>query len=160
MMKRTLLAVGLAGTLLWGCTEESKPTEAKPREVAGNLKKLPPLPAKLENRSGTARPVEPMPDMPDPQGADPDLKVGMTRDELMTVMGNCAERTTLIPAYRGRSVVEVFQPRREEACLKRFGPRRIFVAGLTVSEIQPGMDPSPAEIANMPQAERVERGPR
>jgi hypothetical protein len=67
------------------------------------------------------------------------LKLGMTRQELMDVGGLCLLRTYLLPGYKGRQTVEVFQPR-DATCAEHLGKQRLHVVGGRLAALTPGLD--------------------
>ncbi len=68
-----------------------------------------------------------------------ELRVGMSREELMSAGGLCLLRTYLLPGYKGRPTVEVFQPR-DAQCAEHLGKRQLQLVGGKVAAIVAGLD--------------------
>jgi hypothetical protein len=145
-------AAVLSAALLGAGCSKSKEQPAAPAPVASPDKaeaaaapsaETPPA-AEAEAPSGEAAAKAAAPD----DGTPPEFKVGQTRDEVMERFGNCAVRRVFLPAGPGSLYVEIYQPKNDEACLKRLGERRFTIRGGTLYEIVPGLippDPPPHE---------------
>lgn len=68
--------------------------------------------------------------------ASGELKVGMSREELLRRLGPCGHRVLLMTA--SALPAEVFQPE-EGDCVQRFGERQFFVVGERLERIEPGL---------------------
>lgn len=105
----------------------AKPMVEKPRANLGTV-----WTQEMEEKSPPPK-VEQLP-------AQKDIKVGMTRDEVLDTLGVCAIRVAytppLPPAHRS---VETFQPR-GEPCQQRFGARRFMVVAGKLEEILDGLE--------------------
>jgi hypothetical protein len=137
----------LAGALLWGaCSKESAPAQApasKPAAPAPKAEKAAPAPAAEpeaapQEEAKAERPQAAEPEQP--SDAPPEFKIGQPRDQVMKLFGDCAERRAFRPAVPPDSLyVEIYQPKREERCLKRLGERRFTIRGDSLYEITPGL---------------------
>lgn len=108
------------------------PVSLAPRQSVGVPTKTPrPTPVRVDP-----------PPAPKPPGDPAAIKVGMSREAFVDVLGDCARRTAFVPPAKNRLVSEVFQPANAD-CIKRFGARRFLVLGGKLSEILAGVDQLP-----------------
>ena len=78
-----------------------------------------------------------------PSGPAPtELKLGQSREDVVRVLGDCAERMHYLPGGSGSLSVEVLQPKEGE-CRKRLGDRHFTLTGGVLKEMRPGALPPP-----------------
>jgi hypothetical protein len=138
MQVRALSAAALLAVSVLACDRAEDPAgppelELPPAERLDGIH-VPPPPTSAAAPS-TRWSAEPAP----PPGRDGEVRLGMTRSELMTLTGGCLLRTYLSPGSARTLSAEVFQPREGE-CVKRFGANRISLIGGKVKSIEPGLD--------------------
>lgn len=143
MLTRGVVAA-LAGALLWGaCSKEQAPAPAPAPKAQPRKAEAPAQPAPEPEAAATPPPSE------EPQAAEPvednspppEFKVGQTRDEVMRLFGNCAERRAFVPPAPGRLYVEIYQAKENEHCRKRLGERHFTIRGGELYQITPGLIP-------------------
>jgi hypothetical protein len=134
----------LAGALLWGaCSKEPAPTEAPAAAQPAQASKPAAEPdAQPDEDTAEAPSQEPQAEAaPVPDGAKPEFQVGQNREEVMRLLGACAERRFFEPPGPGKLYVEIYQPKNEKACLERLGERQFMIRGGLLHKITPGLIP-------------------
>jgi hypothetical protein len=97
-------------------------------------------------------PNSPAPFVPKPVPTEPPkeaslIRVGISREELLEILGRCSYRLTFVPPSKTRMFTEVFEPQpKDKDCVRHFGQQRYLIVGGVLSEILPGID-APAEPA-------------
>lgn len=147
---RNRKGLALAGALLlWGC---SKPQEEPPPAApTANLKPgwaAGPSAPKQEEPAPAApsQPFEPESKPVAPRPPDPplptDIRVGQSREVVLGILGDCAERAYFLPGGSGSLSVEIVQPKEGE-CRKRLGERHFVLTGEKLERVTPGLLPPP-----------------
>jgi hypothetical protein len=78
-----------------------------------------------------------------PAGPPPaDFKLGQSREDVLRLLGECAERMHFLPGGSGGLSVEVVQPKAGE-CRQRLGHRHFTLTGGVLQSISPGALPPP-----------------
>jgi len=87
------------------------------------------------------------------------LVPGISREQLLATLADCARRTHLTRASgAGSRTVESFQPK-DAACVKTFGERHFVVAGDRVHSIEPGLREEDRPVESNPAASDSYRPP-
>jgi hypothetical protein len=81
-------------------------------------------------------PPAPLPALPT------DIKVGQSREVVLGLLGDCAERAYFLPGGSGNLSVEIYQPKEGE-CRKRLGERHFVLTGEKLERVTPGVLPPP-----------------
>lgn len=152
-VKRIWRSAALAGALLMlgACSKAQEPgpaapppaepwAEPAPHEGAKEARKLALVeqPSKVEY----VMPREPVTGTA-PAGPPPaDFKLGQSREDVVRLLGDCAERMQYLPGGSGSLSVEILQPREGE-CRKRLGDRHFTLTGGVLKEMRPGALPPP-----------------
>ncbi len=156
-------AVWLVALLGVACSQEPRSAPEPVQEIeSAPLKRF-----DVPSREQPQEPLEPGPaaapavvaQKPPPAGKAEDIQLGMSRQELSRVLGNCAARVTFIRPAPTRKSVEVLQPRPGE-CLERFGARRFTVVSGKLERIDPGLDEASVEHSASPTQETASDHPR
>jgi hypothetical protein len=150
MLKRALIT-WMCGAALIGCSEKpagDKEPAALEAPVAAESTGEAPAPSAPEAKRPRNEPapavIAPAAPKPIPKAAQ--LKVGMSRSELMTLADHCLTRINLVPGGPGRTPVETFEAIEGE-CRDSLGPRRVRVVGGKVHslyEVDPTVITKPA----------------
>lgn len=78
-----------------------------------------------------------------PAGPPPaDFQLGQSREDVVRLLGECAERMHYLPGGSGSLSVEILQPK-EGDCRKRLGERHFTLTGGVLKEMRPGALPPP-----------------
>ncbi len=86
-----------------------------------------------------------------PAGPPPrDFKLGQSREDVVRLLGECAERMHYLPGGSGSLSVEILQPKEGE-CRKRLGDRHFTLTGGVLQEMKPGALPPPPAPKPPPQ---------
>lgn len=149
---RTRKGLALAGALLMMGGACSKPPEepAAAPAPAAPLKpewpsmpsvhqeagKTPPPPPAFEPESHPVAPQPPSPPLPT------EIRVGQSREVVLGILGDCAERAYFLPGGSGNLSVEIVQPKEGE-CRKRLGERHFVLTGEKLERVNPGVLPPP-----------------
>jgi hypothetical protein len=72
-----------------------------------------------------------------------DLHLGMSRADLLAVLGRCAQRVVFEAGGPSAKTVEIFQPE-GEACVKEFGARQFIVAADRFTEQIDSLNTAPS----------------
>jgi hypothetical protein len=137
--------VVLGGALLWGaCSKEKAPAEPAPAAQPAQAPKPAEQPAAApeaaaETPSEESKAAAPAEDDATPQ----EFKAGQSREEVMRLFGNCAERKAFIPPGPKNLYVEIYQPKNTEVCKKRLGERQFTIKGGQLVQLTPGLIPPP-----------------
>jgi hypothetical protein len=139
-------AVTGALLVLGGCSKQEEQAPAAPSPAAPQAEpsaqapaEAPRPPVGLEQPSKVeyVMPREPV-TAKEPPGPPPkDFKLGQSREDVMRLLGDCAERMHYLPGGPGSLSVEIVQPK-EGDCRKRLGERHLFITGGLLQEIRPG----------------------
>ncbi len=152
---RWALMLGLAAA--WaGCNRgpEETPREGTSSASGGEAAPGEEGTAAAKDRPGAnpTAPAEPLPMVdghPVPAVPLEELRPGLSRDSLMSTVGDCVERVKLIKPTPARMSLEVFQPK-DPACEERLGKRHFVVVGNSLQSIEQGLREKPSEIARPP----------
>ncbi|WP_224247089.1 hypothetical protein [Hyalangium gracile] len=137
----TWRVAALAGALLWGaCSKESAPAPEPAAPQPAKVEAAPePAPAPEAEAEPSEEPQAAAPT--EDEGPPPEFKLGQTREEVMSLFGDCAERKVFVPPGPGALYVEVYQAKDIEVCRKRLGERQFTIRGGTLHQITPGLIP-------------------
>ncbi|MDC0713054.1 hypothetical protein POL68_31620 [Stigmatella sp. ncwal1] len=135
----------LTGALLGGaCSKEpaSAPAEA-PRAAPAGAPTSPAPQGQADSEAEAEASASPETPAPAPkaggaQGPD-DFKEGQSRDEVMALFGDCAERKIFLPGGNGALYVEVYQPKDSEECYERLGKRQFTIRGGELFRVTDGL---------------------
>ncbi|MDQ3264954.1 MAG: hypothetical protein M3Y59_15040 [Myxococcota bacterium] len=152
---RWVLVVGLAAA--WaGCDrgQEATPREGVSTATEGESAPVGEGASAVEDRPGVdaAAPAEPLPMVdghPVPGVPLEELRAGLSRDALMSTVGDCVERVKLIKPTPARMSLEVFQPK-DSGCEERLGKRHFVVVGNTLQSIEQGLRSKPSDTPRAP----------
>ena len=147
----TWRVLALGGALLLGaCSKKEKaPSEAAPADQSAQAPKPAEQPAASPEAAAGA-PSKAQAATPAEDDATPrEFKVGQSRDEVMRLFGNCAERKAFVPPAPKSLYVEVYQAKDTEVCKKRLGERQFTIRGGELFKITPGLIPPPPPSTGM-----------
>ncbi len=152
---RWVLVVGLAAA--WaGCDRggEGTPQEGTSTATGAESAPVEDGTAGAKDRPGAkpAAPAEPLPRVdghPVPAVPLEELRPGLSRDSLMSTVGDCVERVKLIKPTPARMSLEVFQPK-DAGCEERLGKRHFVVVGNTLQSIEQGLRDKPSDTPRPP----------
>ena len=132
----------LAGALLTGaCSKEPAPAPAPaPSAKPAQASKPAAEPSTESEEAQTEAPTQ-EPEAAAEDSAPPEFKVGQSREEVMRLLGNCAERRAFEPPGPGKLYVEVYQAKDTEGCRQRLGERQFMIRGGLLHQITPGLIP-------------------
>lgn len=86
-----------------------------------------------------------------PSGPAPtEFKLGQSREDVVRLLGECAERMHYLPGGSGSLSVEILQPM-AGACRERLGERHFTLTGGVLKEMRPGALPPPPAPKPRPQ---------
>lgn len=135
--------MALGGALLWGaCSKEPAPAKDTPAAQPAQAPKPAEEPAAAPEAEAPSE--EPQAAAPAEEDATPrEFKIGQSREEVMKLFGNCAERKVFIPPGPKSLYVEIYQPKNTELCKKRLGERQFTIRGGELFKLTPGLIPPP-----------------
>ncbi|EAU69106.1 hypothetical protein STIAU_8640 [Stigmatella aurantiaca DW4/3-1] len=146
------------GAVLGGaCSKEPAPAPAKAPQAAPAKAPTQPAPGgQAEPDAEAEAEASPSPEAPAPsataagaQGPE-DFKEGQSRDEVMALFGDCAERKIFLPGGNGALYVEVYQPKDSEECYQRLGKRQFTIRGGELFRLTDGLIARPEASTTPP----------
>lgn len=139
-LSRSWSLAALSGALLWGACSKDKEQAPAPAAPTAQPAQAP-KPAAEPAAEPEAEAPSQEPEAAQDDGTPPEFTLGQSRDELMKLFKDCAERRYFEPPGPGKLYVEIFQAKDSEACKKRLGERQFMIRGGRLHQITPGLIP-------------------